>query len=144
MVKYSRKFPSNFIFQNKQVIQQWERETTGLLVSHFMNNSHLWPMFHHVFVQSQVKPGTGLLRVGGVERKASRRSFPSRCSQTTSYQAGYSDVATYTMADEGEDSPTTTPQPSTILYPTSQTRPIMIQQDQLGSTAGQRSHWQGS
>lgn len=43
-----------------------------LVVSQFMNNlTRQCPMFHHVFVQTQMKPGAGFLGPRSVERKAS-------------------------------------------------------------------------
>lgn len=60
--KYSNhffQFSSNSFFQNKQVIQQWESQHFGPVVSQFMNNLPCRPMFHRVFVQTQIKPGTG-------------------------------------------------------------------------------------
>lgn len=53
-------FPSKLFFQNKQVIEQWESWYFGPVVSRFLYNLQCRPMFHHVFVQTQIKPGSGV------------------------------------------------------------------------------------
>lgn len=130
-------FPSNSFFQNKQVIQLWESRHFGLVVSQFMNNLQHRPMFHRVFVQTQIKPGT---RFWGLELWKEKRVevfstslWPNHVIPGRVFEKfGSSNIRHGRRQKCVGLSQRDHPQP-TILYP-SQTLKIMIHQAKLWET----------
>lgn len=115
---HSVSFP--FIFPKQTGDSAVGKATFGFVIFLFLNNLRRCPMFHRVFVQTQIKPGTGS---GGENcgKKSESRSFPPHRGQTTSYQARYSQslaVARNRMTDKlcgfvtQTTPPTPTPSPS--------------------------------